>query len=173
MAEVKFEFSPPDVSNWKWKDQPPVENISPCLYVYCAPTTDNQIDGKSWSGSPLVREFLVTQNGIFRVKADSKVAEVVTEPEAKESVQLPSIEMSIMSTWYYPSGQNENGKTVQSGSRDSQVYRLVARKLDVSFSNESNEKEKQNPLRLPLIITPDSAKSPMVIQFPSDHPGLF
>lgn len=171
MAEVKFEFSPPDMTNWKWKDQPPVENLTPCLHVYCAPTTEIQVDGKAWNGTPLVREFLVTPNAVFHLKPESKVATVVTESGARDTVQLPAIEMSIQADWYYPSGLNEKGKTVPSGSNDSQVYHSVSRKLPNDFFGESQAKAKE--ALLPLIITPERGTSPTVIRFPSDHPDLF
>ena len=173
MAEVKFEFSPPDMTNWKWKDQPPVENISPCLHVRCVPTREIQVNGKTWDGAPLAREFLVTQKGIFRVKPDSKVASVVTESEVSDSVQLPAVEMKIRADWYYPTGKNDNGMAVPPQSKDSQVYQYATWKLDQHFVDECREKAKTASIDLPSIITPKPGTSPTVIRFSSDHPGLF
>ena len=170
MVHVKFEYTPPDMTNWKWNDDVPMEEkLAPCLCIQYRPLHATKIDGKVWSSPASSGTVIVGPKGMFNVKNGSAQERIIASSEAVESIAVPAIEMEIQAEWYLSMGNSVDG--VGLPGKDA-FYRPAALGLDNAFVSENRKSAESTPDSMPVVLNLKSTPEPQVISLPSNRPGF-
>lgn len=186
IVHLKFEYSRPDLTNWKWRDQEQLqrllgphvagmsieqlkEMITPCLCVKYGPHHPFEVDGRTWGSFASSGTLMVTPDGTFICGANSAPQRMTVSSAAVESVSVPAWEMNMQAEWYFRSG----GTVDEFGLPGKDVYyRPLADCLDPVFTAENRRNAESSPDKMPVTLKQESATDPQVVRFPVNHPAL-
>lgn len=168
MVHVKFEYTRPDMTGWKWFGGNQPENLTPCLCIQYRPLHPTRIDGKTWGWSAFSGILFVTPEGMFNVNSGSTDRFSVSSP-AIDSVIVPAIEMEVQAEWYFLSGHSVDSRGIPTQEA---FYMPMTSSLDTSFILENRKVAGGPPDSMPVVLQLKSTPDPQVISLPGNHPSL-
>ena len=180
MVHVKFEYTRPDMTGWKWQDGDQLrEKIAPCLCIQYHPLHATRVDGKAWRSAAHSGVVIVSPEGMFNVERSSTSERMLVSPAmaermvvssaALDSVNMPASDMEIKAKWYFLDSHSvdESGLPVRSA-----LYLPMSRRLDPNFLAENRRVAESSPDKMPVILNLKSTPDPQVISLPC-NPSWF
>ncbi len=186
IAEVKFEYSPPDWKDWGWRDGKPPQDYEPCLLVAYKTPENEPVDGRHWKNRLSSAPVLVRADGMYTIRLSTEqLGGVRLGPENRiESVKMLAQATAINAKWFLlgdlnllrsssdPSARRVAQSPFPNSNSNSHVFSSAYRRLTPEFVAESRKKAEQMAEKMPLTIQIEAGVEPMVVRIPSNHPAL-